>query len=92
VLVGRHRLGGELAAHPVGLLGEDDLAAQLAGGERSRDPAETATNDKNLGVELGRADLQGLVSLRSRLVLASPAGFGVLESRGLGAGLRGVRV
>jgi hypothetical protein len=36
----RRRLGGELATDPVGLLGEDDLAALLAGGDRGCDPDE----------------------------------------------------
>jgi hypothetical protein len=66
MLVGRYRLGGQLAAHPIGLLGEDDLAAQLAGAERGRNPAKAAADDEDLGAELRRDGPGRLRSRRSR--------------------------
>jgi hypothetical protein len=66
MLVGWHRLGGQLTAYPVGLLGEDDLAAQLAGGDCGRDPAKAATDDEDIGAKLGRDGLEGLLNLRFR--------------------------
>ena len=79
----RRRLGGELATDPVGLLGENDLAALLAGGDRGCDPDEAATDDKDIGVELRRDGLEGLrnllLALRivHRVVLRAPHGWTV---------------
>jgi hypothetical protein len=83
----RRRLGGELATDPVGLLGEDDLAACWQAAIAAAIPTEAAADDKDIGVELSRDGLKGLRNLLLALriahrdVLGAPHGWTVRRSR-----------
>ncbi|ODA72355.1 hypothetical protein APS67_003532 [Streptomyces sp. AVP053U2] len=56
VFVRRDGLRGELAADPVGLLGEDDGAPRTAGGERGGHTARAAARDEDLGLGGGAGE------------------------------------
>jgi len=49
ILVGRHRLLGELSADPIGLLGHDHPEPTPRGGQRGGTAAEAAANDHEIG-------------------------------------------
>ena len=66
-------LGGELAADPAGLFGQQDPIAEPAGRERGRDPAQAAADHRQVHRDL----------VQCRLLLCSVAGQGV---RGLSRG------
>ena len=61
VLVGRHRLAGELPADPVGRLAQHDVEPAAGRGDRRRDPAEAAAGDQDV-----RAPLDQSRALRAR--------------------------
>jgi hypothetical protein len=49
MLVGRHRLRGELTADPVGRLGEQHLAPGAVRRERRGNASEASAHDQDLG-------------------------------------------
>jgi hypothetical protein len=48
MLVRRDRLGGELAADPIRLLGKHDLPAEAQGSQGTRHTPETSTDDQDV--------------------------------------------